>query len=383
MAFIMATLTFFGAAGTVTGSSSLIETDGARFLVDCGLYQGNRSVRDLNLKPFPFDAAGVGFLILTHAHIDHSGLIPKLAKAGFSGPIYTTQPTADLLEFLLPDSASIQESNADRMNRKRRRRGQPEVEPVYGTEHAEQALELLQPVDYETLVRAGAGGAGAIVERRPHPGLGLGRGRARSTSRGNSTLRLLFSGDLGPDEKAFYADPEAPEGFDYIVCESTYGDRDREDYTLEGRRMTLRRELTEGLSRGGNVVIPSFAVERSQELLYDIGVLLARRRDPPATVYLDSPLARKVTGSSCATPRPSRTSTSTVGELFRDPHFRLVETVDESKAINEVKGGAIIISASGMCDAGPHQAPPAQQHLAPRGHRALRRLPGARAPWAT
>ena len=148
----MATLTFCGAAGTVTGSCSQLNLGETRFLIDCGLFQGNRSVRDLNYKPFPFDAKQVDFLILTHAHIDHSGLIPKLTRAGFDGPIYATRPTADLLEFMLRDSAMIQESNAERANRKRRRRDREVVEPVYTIEDAEQALRQLKPVDYETWV---------------------------------------------------------------------------------------------------------------------------------------------------------------------------------------------------------------------------------------
>jgi len=348
---IMATLTFCGAAGTVTGSCSMIENGSTRFLVDCGLYQGNKSVKELNIQPFPFDVGEVGFLILTHAHIDHSGLVPKLVKAGFDGPIYATQATADLLEFMLPDSASIQESGAERLNRKRRRRGLPEVEPVYEREHAAQALELIRPVEYEAWFEPQQGvnvcfwNAGHIL------GSASTEIKLDGTSSGNP-LRMLFSGDLGPDEKVFHPEPDAPEGFDYIVCESTYGDRDRDDYTLKERRATLRDELTRGLERGGNVVIPSFAVERSQELLHDIGTLLARREIPPATVYLDSPLARKVTEVFIRHAGELEDVEVPAEDLFRDSQFRLVQSVNESKAINEVTGGAIIISASGMCDAG-------------------------------
>ena len=307
----MATLTFCGAAGTVTGSCSLIENGDLRFLIDCGLYQGNKSVRELNRQPFPFDPGAVDFLILTHAHIDHSGLIPKLVKAGFTGPIYATQPTADLLEFMLPDSASIQESNAERLNRKRRRRDQPEIKPVYDSDDAARALEKLHPVEYESWFEPATGvhvcywNAGHIL------GSASAELKLDDTVSGNP-LRMLFSGDLGPDEKVFHPEPDAPEGFDYIVCESTYGDRDRDDYTIEERRATLRDELRRGLERGGNVVIPSFAVERSQELLHDIGVLLAQREIPQATVFLDSPLARSsFRPVGCATPVGSNTTSST------------------------------------------------------------------------
>jgi metallo-beta-lactamase family protein len=347
----MPILTFCGAAGTVTGSSSLIETDSTRFLIDCGMFQGNKSVRELNYQPFPFDATQVDFLILTHAHIDHSGLVPKLVKAGFTGPIYATRATADLLEFMLPDSATIQESNARRANRKRQRRQEPEIEPVYTQKDAEQALSQISPVEYEEWFDPGPG----VHVRFWNAGHILGSASAElkldETPSGN-TLRMLFSGDLGPEEKVFHPEPDAPEGFDYIVSESTYGGRDRDDYTLEGRRASLRKELKTGLERGGNVVIPSFAVERSQELLHDIGVLLNRGEIPECTVYLDSPLARRVTEVFIRHAAQLKDVEVNEEELFRHPSFRLVQSVDESKAINQVTKGAIIISASGMCDAG-------------------------------
>jgi metallo-beta-lactamase family protein len=347
----MPTLSFCGAAGTVTGSSSLLKSDVADFLVDCGLFQGNKSVRELNLQPFPFDPKNIAFLVLTHAHIDHSGLVPKLVKAGFTGPIYATPATADLLEFLLPDSASIQESNARRANRKRQRRDQPEEEPIYTEADAAEALARIEPVDYATWFEPAPG----VHVRYWNAGHILGSASVEveldDTPSGN-TLRLLFSGDLGPDQKVFHPEPDAPEGLDYVVCESTYGDRDREDYTLEARRATLRRELREGLGRGGNVVIPAFALERSQELLHDIGVLLTRHEIPEATVYLDSPLARRVTEVFIRHANELEDVEVQEADLFRHPSFRLVQSVEESKAINAVNGGAIIISASGMCDAG-------------------------------
>jgi metallo-beta-lactamase family protein len=347
----MATLTFCGAAGTVTGSCSHLAMAETDFLIDCGLFQGNSSVRDLNNKPFPFDAKQIDYLILTHAHIDHSGLIPKLTRAGFDGPIYATRATADLLEFMLRDSAAIQESNAERANRKRRRRDREMIEPIYTADDAEQALKQLRPVDYEAWIDP----APNVRFRLWNAGHMLGSSSVElklDPTDSNNALRMLFSGDLGPDEKTFHPEPDAPEGFDYIVCESTYGDRDRDDYTLEKRRAALREELLRGLSRGGNVVIPSFAVERSQELLHDIGVLLARHEIPDATVYLDSPLARKVTEVFAQYADTLEDIEVDASELFRHERFRLVETVEQSKAIGEVHGGAIIISASGMCDAG-------------------------------
>lgn len=347
----MAKLTFFGAAGTVTGSCSLVEAAGFRFLVDCGMFQGNRSVRELNFEPFPFDPKKIDFVILTHAHIDHSGLLPKLTRYGFEGPIHATPATGDLLEFMLPDSASIVEANAERLTRRKQRRDAPAIEPLYRREDADEALRRLEPHGYGAWFEPAPG----IRVRFWNAGHILGSASAEISISGEAdgkALRLLFSGDLGPDEKVFHPEPEADEGFDYVICESTYGDRDREDYTLAMRREALRMELVEGLRRGGNVVIPSFAVERSQELLHDIGTLLARGEIPPATVFLDSPLARKVTEVFSRHAASFDDIEVDEAALFRDPHFRIVESVEESKAINMITGGAIIISASGMCEAG-------------------------------
>ena len=347
----MSTLSFFGAAGTVTGSCTLLDTGARRVLVDCGLFQGNRATRALNEQPFPFDAASVDCLLLTHAHTDHTGLVPKLVRAGFAGDIHATAPTADLLEFMMEDSARIQESNAERENRRRRRKNEPPTEPLYTVEHAREALSRLRPVAYDEWaspvdgvearwLNAGHILGSASIELRC-PDAGTGR-----------TLRLLFSGDLGPDEKTFHAPPDAEAGFDYVVCESTYGDRERDDYTLEARRAALRTELVAALGRGGNVVVPCFAVERSQELLHDIGVLLAQGELPGATVYLDSPLAAKVTEVFVRHADALEDVELPEDELFRDPRFRIVQSVDESKAIADVERGAIIVSASGMADAG-------------------------------
>jgi len=347
----LGTLSFFGAAGTVTGSCSMLEANDVCALVDCGLFQGNKATRALNEEPFPFDAATIDFVLLTHAHTDHSGLLPKLVKAGFSGPIYCTGPTADLLDFMMCDSAKIQESDAERRNRKHQRRGRREVRPLFTMEDAEETLKRLQKISLDTWLEP-KGGFHARFQNAGHI-LGSAsveiRYREPETER---TMRLLFSGDLGPDEKTFHAEPGGDAGFDYVICESTYGDRDRDDYTLKERREALKRELNDGLKRGGNIVIPCFAVERSQELLHDIGVLLARREIPDATVFLDSPLAGKVTRVFEDYAHILEDVDIPGDELFSHPNVRIVESVDESKAINRVDGNAIIISASGMADAG-------------------------------
>lgn len=343
------TIHFHGAAGTVTGSCYRVVHPKGQFLVDCGMFQGNRSVRDLNNKPLPFEAKAIDFLLLTHAHIDHAGLLPKLSKFGYRKPIWCTAPTAGLLEYLLPDAAGIQESEADYENRKRGRKGNAPVEPLYTTEDASESLTHRQIVAYEEWIEPGAG----VRARYWNAGHILGSASIEvQVADGDKTVTILFSGDLGPDEKVFYKAPNAPSGFDYIVCESTYGGRDRTDYTLDQRREALKSEINDALGRGGNLVIPAFAVERSQELLHDIGVLIKSGEISPSAVFLDSPLASKVTAVYKTYAAMFDDVQLSADELFNDPRFRIVEAVEESKAINQIKGGAIIISASGMADAG-------------------------------
>ena len=344
------TLNFHGAAGTVTGSCYRVVHPKGQFLVDCGMFQGNRTVRELNLKPLPFDPQKLDFALLTHAHIDHAGLIPKLTHHGYSKAIYMTEPTAGLLDFLLPDSAGIQESEAERESRKRARRGDEPVEPIYVLADATKALGLSKTVKYGEWIEPGPG----VRVRYWNAGhiLGSASIEVEVDDGDGKAVRILFSGDIGPDEKVFYLEPDAPAGFDYIVCESTYGGRDRKDRTLEERREELRAAIAEALSRGGNLVIPAFAVERSQELLHDIGTLIKEGAIDPQRVFLDSPLASRVTGVYQKYAAMFEDTELSAKELFNDPRFRIVQAVDESKAINSIRGGAIIISASGMADAG-------------------------------
>jgi metallo-beta-lactamase family protein len=344
------TLHFHGAAGTVTGSCYRVVHGGGAFLVDCGLFQGNRTVRDLNLKPFPFRPGEIDFVLLTHAHIDHAGLLPKLVREGFARPIHMTEPTAGLLEFLLPDAAGIQESEAERETRKQARRGNAPVKPLYTTADAEKTLRLMHSVAYGAWFEPGPG----VRARYWNAGHILGSASIELEVAGGDgrPVRMLFSGDIGPDEKVFYLEPDAPAGFDYILCESTYGGRERADYTLVERREALKREVNEALGRGGNLVIPTFAVERSQELLHDLGVLIKSGEISPSLVFLDSPLASKVTRVYKEHAALFEDTELGAGELFADPRFRIVESVEESKQINAVKGGAIIMSASGMAEAG-------------------------------
>ena len=344
------TIHFHGASGTVTGSCYRVVHPKGQFLIDCGMFQGNKTVRDLNLKPLPFDARAIDFVLLTHAHIDHAGLLPKLTKFGFRKAIWCTAPTAGLLEYLLPDAAGIQESEAEFESKKRGRRGDAPAEPLYQMEDAETALTLRKSLDYQQWIEPGPG----VRARYWNAGHILGSASIEVDVEDDDgkTVTILFSGDLGPDEKVFYLSPDAPAGFDYILSESTYGGRERQDYTLDQRREALKTEINDALGRGGNLVIPAFAVERSQELLHDIGLLIKQNEISPALVFLDSPLASKVTAVYKTYAAMFDDVELNADELFNDSRFRIVEAVDESKAINQIKGGAIIMSASGMCDAG-------------------------------
>jgi metallo-beta-lactamase family protein len=344
------TLHFHGAAGTVTGSCYRVEHPKGQFLVDCGMFQGNKVTRALNQKPLPFDVGRIDFLLLTHAHIDHVGLVPKLYHHGWRGPLHMTEPTAGLIEYLLPDSAGIQESDAEHDAKRLRQRGDEPLPPLYTLADAEEALKHRLTHPYHEWIEPGPGvrakywNAGHI--------LGSASIEIEVTDADGSKVHIMFSGDIGPDEKVFYRQPEGPAGFDYILSESTYGGRERVDYTLESRREALRDVVNMALGRGGNLVIPTFAVERSQELLHDFGTLIKEKQIDPKLVFLDSPLASKITGVYKKYAKMFADTELSADELFNDPRFRIVEAVEDSKAINNIRGGAVIMSASGMADAG-------------------------------
>ncbi|TNE64384.1 MAG: MBL fold metallo-hydrolase [Alphaproteobacteria bacterium] len=340
---------FCGAAGTVTGSCYWIRAGETQFLVDCGMFQGSKTVKELNYDRFPFDPAAIDFVLLTHAHIDHAGLLPKLVRHGFSGPIYATSGTRDLLAYMLPDSAYIQEMEVDRLNRRNRQRGKPEVEPIYTAADAETCQRQIRPVPYDQWrdlggIRARYWNAGHIlgaasIELEVPDGDG---GHAR---------HMLFSGDIGPDNKLFHPDPEAPSDLDFLVCEATYGGRRRHDDGPAERRALLAAEINDALRGGGTLLIPAFAVERTQELLLDLSYLLKNGDIPCVPVFIDSPLAIKVT-SVFSSHADSLEDVGAGCVPFEHPSFHFTETADESKAIARFSGSTIIMAASGMCDAG-------------------------------
>jgi len=344
------TLDFFGAAGTVTGSCYRIAHPRGSFLVDCGMFQGSKTLNALNYRALPFDQREPEFVLLTHAHIDHSGMLPRLVKAGFRKAIYATHSTADLLSFMLPDSGNIQESEVERINRRNAQRGQEEVTPIYTRADAEATLKQLREVAYETWIDCGPG----VRARYWNAGHILGSAsieiEVQTGDPRQPALRLLFSGDLGPSHKAFHPDPEAPEGFDYVVTESTYGGRDRPELTADKRRAVLQAEVAAAMKRGGNLIIPSFAIERSQELMLDLGHLFRTKQLPRLAVYVDSPLAVRATQVFIEHAKDLEDMQD--GSPFEMPNFHFVESVEQSKSINRIAGGAVILSASGMCDAG-------------------------------
>jgi len=344
-------LSFCGAAGTVTGSCYLLQTEGCRFLVDCGMFQGPKSLKELNYGPFPFDPRKIDFVLLTHAHIDHSGLIPKLVKQGFRGPVFATGGTTELLGYMLPDSGAIQEQEVRRLNRRNQQRGRDPVEPIYGEADARTALGSFSVVEYESWFQPGDG----VRARYWNAGHILGAASIEvEIATGHGTprvVRLLFSGDIGPEHKLFHPDPEAPTNLDYVCCEGTYGGRPRTDADPATRREILAGEVEAALARGGKLLIPAFAVERTQELLYDLSALFDSGRIPKLPVFLDSPLAIKATKVFDRNAGALEDVAS--GEsLFRRSNIRFTESVDESKAIDRVNNGAIVIAGSGMCEAG-------------------------------
>jgi metallo-beta-lactamase family protein len=345
------TIRFCGASRTVTGSCYLFETSAARFLVDCGLFQGQKTLKELNYRAFPFRPADIDAVLLTHAHIDHSGLLPKLVRSGFAGRILATRGTIDLCSYMLPDAGSIQESEVLALNRRNAARGRGEVSPIYTQADAIAALQSFSPVDYEKWIDVIPG----VRARYWNAGHLLGSASIEiECSDGNSSgrpMRILASGDIGPDAKLLQPDPDAPSGFDYVISESTYGDRERAATTPDARRARLAKEVRDAATRKGALLIPAFAVERTQELLVDLVDLMERGKIPAAPIFLDSPLAIRAT-EVFRRHAESLDPMVDVRRLLNSRQLRFTETVEESKAIAKLTGFHIVIAASGMCDAG-------------------------------
>lgn len=315
---------------------------GTSVLVDCGMFQGSRSLELLNNAPYEFDPRRISAVVLTHAHIDHSGMLPKLVAQGFKGNIWCTQPTLDLLEYMLADSGKIQEYDTERRNRRRDRAGEEPFVPIFTVKDALAAWKLCKPIALEEWFEPAPG----FRARLWNAGHILGSASVELEAAGT---RVMCSGDIGPDNKAFHRDPAGPSGFDHVICESTYGDRERLKVTIEERRQFLEAEVRGAIVRGGNLIIPAFALERTQELLLDLASLLRSGSIPNTQIFVDSPLAIRTTGVFA---RYSAELEDTGGaNVFEHPSFHFTSEVAESIRLNSVSG-AIILAASGMCEGG-------------------------------
>lgn len=354
---VIVKVTFHGAAGIVSGSCFLLEVGKKRLLVDCGLFQGNKALNERNYEPFPFDPRSVDAVLLTHAHIDHSGLLPKLVRNGFNGPIYATPPTKDLLHIMLADSAHIQETEVKRLNRKRSRRGQPLLTPIYTVEDVDKTCSLLVTPELGTQFNLATDGKDHIKVGFWPAGHMLGAASITihyEKAEGES-VGIAFSGDIGVDDQPLIVDAGSVPPVDAVVMESTYGDRPR--IRKNDRFEQLAAIIKETFARGGNVIIPAFAVGRVQVLLYGLHRMIHSGELNPANIFVDSPLAAKATDVFCdhieSFDEEAQRFASVVGDCplyLRD--LRLTRTPEESMAINRIRSGALVISSSGMADAG-------------------------------
>lgn len=335
-------LTIHGAAGTVTGSCYQLACGGVSLLADCGLFQGSRTLEALNRESFAFDPRKIDAVLLTHAHLDHSGLLPRLVAEGFRGNVWCSAPTRDLLAVMLPDAAKIEQQDVERRNRRADRADEPPIEPLFTAKDVSRLLDLVRTAEFEEEFEP-VEGAKARLWNAGHI---LGSASIEVAMGGVS---MLFSGDLGPEHKSFHLDPEGPGGIDHLFCESTYGDRERETVTIEERRKILEAEVRLALKRGGNLVIPVFALERTQELLLDLAQLMNQGQLGHTSIFIDSPLASRATEVF----RRHRHKLEDLGdgEIFQHPAFHFVETVEASKRLQSISG-AVILSASGMCEGG-------------------------------
>ena len=355
-------VTFCGATKTVTGSNFLVEGAGKKFLVDCGLYQGGAKDEIKNEEPFPYNINEIDFMLLTHAHIDHSGRIPKLYKEGYRNPIYATNATCDLCAIMLPDSGHIQETETEWKNRKRIRRGEEELVPIYDAETAAKSLELFKGEPYDQIIELDDD----IHVRFNDAGHMLGSSTIEIWIRENGeNKKIVFSGDLGNNDIPLLAEPTMIQDADFLVMESTYGNRLH--IKNENKAKTFINIVTDTIKNGGTVVIPSFAVGRTQEILYELNKIKDSEDDSPeferkyrllmnTPVYVDSPLA--ISATEVFKENMDLFDEETQELIKRGdnplefPGLKFTQTVEESKALNESDESAIIISASGMCEVG-------------------------------
>jgi len=344
------TIRFLGAAREVTGSCYLLTLPKGKVLVDCGFVQGASDSRDRNREPFAFDPKEIDLFFLTHAHLDHSGLLPRLVKEGFRGRIITTTATADLIGPMLLDSAKIQENDAERMSRRSLRKGGEPVEPLYTTEDVKKVLPLIDRVEYGQVIDTGTG----IRYRFLDAGHILGSGSlALWLAAPDKEKKIIFSGDVGKKGNPIIKDPTLDTEADYVVMESTYGDRLHKNDADTARE--LADVITTTFAKGGNVLIPAFAIGRTQDVLYLLNRLVREGALQKVTVFIDSPLAEKATRIYLGHPdiydeeAKRLIAGGTIGDAIE---IRFTQSAEESMAINKIKSRAIIVAGSGMCEGG-------------------------------
>jgi metallo-beta-lactamase family protein len=356
----MAKLSFYGAIEGVTGSMYLLQSGKVKVLLDCGLFQGRRHEEEANLKPLPFDVQTIDAVVISHAHLDHSGRIPLLVKQGYQGPIYMTRPTCDLIEVLLKDAASLQERDAEWENKRRRRAGKEEIEPLYQREDVDDALSYCEGIRYHQRFNIAAG----IDVCFSDAGHILGSSIVELfIAESGQEKKLVFSGDLGNSQAALLRDPEAINSADIVLIESTYGDR--EHRSMEQTLAEFETVIEEASENGGNILIPSFAVGRTQEIIYRLGELYQKGKLKQQAIYLDSPMAIAVTEiyhryqdvynredkEAIETFASKGTSQPKSLHTFL-PTLRYSTSTEDSMALNQIVRGAIIIAGSGMCNGG-------------------------------
>ena len=344
---------FFGAARTVTGSKHLITTEkGTKILLDCGLFQGIQT-DEFNQK-FGFKPSDVNYLILSHAHIDHSGLVPRLVRQGFSGPIFCTAATADLCKIMLMDSAHIQEQDLERINKRRQRQGRPLLEELYNAEDAQRAIALFKTVKYGESFHLGENNEIAVFLTDAAHLLGSAAVHLSIPDKG-TFKQVTFTGDIGRPDDRILRKPDVFPQADIIICESTYGDRLHEkEVDMKGHLLKIVRETC--VENKGKLIIPAFAIDRTQELIYALDQLSSAGLLPQIPVYIDSPLAINATRimkehDECFNPEILEYIEKD-GDAFAFPYLNYVSDVNDSKAINDKKEPCIIISSSGMAEAG-------------------------------
>jgi metallo-beta-lactamase family protein len=350
----MAMLTFLGAVEGVTGSAYLLETAGTRLLLDCGLYQGRREEEKENEEPFRFDVQALDCVVLSHAHLDHSGRLPKLCAEGFAGPIFMTKPTCELLEVMLKDAASLQQRDVEWENKRRRRSGKEEIDALYTLEDVD--VTLSQCVGFSYGQRRAVADDVDVCFRDAGHILGSAIVEVFVTEHGTQK-KLVFSGDLGNSCAALLKDPEIVESADVLLLESTYGDR---DHRPMGEALSEFESIVEEASaNGGNIMIPSFAVGRTQEIIFRLGELYQKGKLRQQAVYLDSPMAIAVTEiyhryqhvyNAEDAQTIHRGKSSSLHSFL--PILRYSTTTAESMALNRIESGAIFIAGSGMCNGG-------------------------------